>query len=309
VRLDSRQALLGFLVALVTGLGAGCGSDGPGPPAPKPIATNTAARTPSRAATDTWMPAVKGPRAVVWAVGDGADGGIKAGLVAQLIETDKPDRFLYLGDVYERGTADEFAQNFNIVYEDLLSVIAPTPGNHEWPTHQHGYDAYWRQVRGKRPPPYYAFDVAGWHILSLNSEVEHDEGSVQLRWLRSQLRAPGTCRIAYWHRPRFSAGLHNNQPDMAPVWDALRDHATIVLTGHDHDMQRFEPRDGITEFVSGAGGHSLYPVLPGRPEVKFANDRDYGALRLQLRRGSARYAFVAADGRVLDSGSLRCRPS
>lgn len=76
---------------------------------------------------------------------------------------------------------------------------------------------------------------------------------------------------------------------------------------HEHDLQRFEPRDGITQFVSGAGGHGHYPIKR-RPDLAFGNDRVDGALRLVLSRGVARYAFVAASGATLDSGSVSCRP-
>ena len=71
-------------------------------------------------------------------------------------------------------------------------------------------------------------------------------------------------------------------------------------------MQRFKPIDGITEFVSGAGGAGLY-ALRADDRVAFADGREYGALRLVLTPGAADYAFVAADGRVLDHGTIRCR--
>jgi hypothetical protein len=74
-------------------------------------------------------------------------------------------------------------------------------------------------------------------------------------------------------------------------------------------MQRLHPIDGITSFVSGAGGHSHYALRRDDPRLAFGDDRADGALRLRLRRGSASYAFVTAAGRVLDSGTLRCRPA
>ena len=94
---------------------------------------------------------------------------------------------------------------------------------------------------------------------------------------------------------------------MAALWNDLRGRAAIALAGHEHDMQRFRPIDGITEFVAGAGGKSHYAARAGEHRLAFANDRDDGALRLTLRPGSAAYAFVAADGRVLDRGTIRCR--
>src|SRR4051794_10945803 len=74
-----------------------------------------------------------GGGALVWAVGDGADGGADAKAVAQRIAAEQPGRVLYLGDVYETGTAAEFADNFASVYGTLARVTEPTPGNHEWP--------------------------------------------------------------------------------------------------------------------------------------------------------------------------------
>jgi hypothetical protein len=71
-------------------------------------------------------------------------------------------------------------------------------------------------------------------------------------------------------------------------------------------MQRFAPINGITKLVAGAGGHSLYRVGRGGPRLRFANGRDYGALRLDLSPGLARYRFVAVDGRTLDAGNVRC---
>lgn len=249
---------------------------------------------------------VPGGRATIWAVGDG-DSSQAARAVADRIASATFDRLLYLGDVYESGTAADFASRYTPTYGRLRRRTAPAPGNHDWPEHPAGYDRYWREALGRRAAAWYAFQAGGWRIISLDSETSHSAGSSQVRWLRSQLREPGTCRIAFWHRPRFSAGRHGDQADMAPVWNALRGHAAIVLNGHDHDMQRMRPVDGITEFVSGAGGRSHYGVDRGDARLAFADDTRYGALRLELRPGSATYEFVAADDRVLDSGTVRCR--
>jgi hypothetical protein len=263
---------------------------------------------PALAATSVFPQPAQKDRVVLWAVGDGADGSSTSRRLASQIARTRFDRLLYLGDVYERGTASEFRTNYAPSYGRMRAKTWPTPGNHDWPRHPEGYDPYWANVTGGRPPTWYQKRVAGWQIISLNSEAPHSADSPQGRWLERQLRRPGTCRLAFWHRPRFSAGAHGDQKDMAPVWDALRGHAAIVVNGHDHDMQRLRPINGITEFVSGAGGRELYDVDESDPHLAFANDRTYGALKLELRRGVARYAFVALGGRVLDSGTISCRP-
>ena len=244
----------------------------------------------------------------VWAVGDGADGGPPARALEHLVLGSGPvDRFLYLGDVYATGTRAQFSRDYRAVYGSLAPVTDATPGNHEWPRRDQGYDAYWTSVTGHRTRPYYSLRVGGWQLLSLNSEGPHGARSRQLRWVRRQVRAPGTCRIAFWHRPLLSAAPHvPDQRDVAPLWDALRGHAVAVLNGHAHDMQRFRPADGITEFVAGAGGHRLHPVNGSDPRLAFSNDQSFGALRLRLRPGVADYAFIDAAGRALDSGQLTC---
>ena len=245
--------------------------------------------------------------ATVWAVGDGADGGAAARRVTRLIQRSGVDRFLYLGDVYESGTASEFARNYAPTYGRLAARTAPTPGNHDWPRHREGYDPYWKKVTGRTTPSYYSFRAGGWRLISLNSESPHGSGSPQLKWLHKQLQGPGTCRLLFWHRPRFSAGKHGDQPDVQPFWDALAGHAALVVNGHDHNMQRLQPRGGTTELVVGSGGHSHYSLDRGYAGLAFHDTTHYGALRLRLRRGSAHFAFVATSGRRLDAGTVRCR--
>ncbi|HEV7885905.1 MAG TPA: metallophosphoesterase [Solirubrobacteraceae bacterium] len=270
---------------------------------------------PVRAPAGGDVPSGPARRAVVWAVGDGADGGAAAKAVARRVRAGPVDRFLYLGDVYGPqpiaflrgdGSASDYRTRYAPVYGALAPITAPTPGNHEWPRRGDGYEPYWRRVMGRTPPAYYTFSIGGWQILSLNSEAPHGRGSPQVRWLARQVARPGTCRLAFWHRPRFSAGRHGDQPDVAPLWDAVRGRAALVVNGHDHDMQRLRPIGGTTELVSGAGGHGHYELHPDARRL-FGDDRTYGALRIDLRPGHARLRFVAAGGRVLDSSAVRCR--
>ena len=254
-------------------------------------------------------PAATRERAVVWAVGDGADGSDLARAVARLIARGRPDRFLYLGDVYPRGTAAEFRRNFAGVYGRLARITAPTPGNHEWANRRTGYYPYWRGVKRRRQRPWYRFELGGWELYSLNSEAAHGQGSSQLRWLTGSLAGGrGTCRLAFWHRPRFSAGTsYGDDAGYAPFWRALEGRARLVLSGHEHNMQRLRPHGGIVQLVSGAGGTSVYPFRRGDPRVRYASDYRRGAVRLVLEPGQARVEFVGTDGTVLDRSRVRCR--
>ena len=272
-------------------LSAGTGSSGSEPAAPRRAVAS-----------------INRPRAVVWAVGDGGIDSPQASRLATSIARAGADRLLYLGDVYPEGTLADFEENYTPNYGRLAARTAPTPGNHEAPIADQGYYPYWERALGAALPPYYAFRVSGWQILSLNSEIDHDQGSPQLGWLDRRLAPGGNCRIAFWHRPRFSAGTHHGDVShVAPLWNALEARARIVLNGHDHGMQRFRRRAGITEFISGSGGADLSPVAEGDPRLRFSNDSRYGALRLKLRRRRADYSFVTSSGRVLDKGTITCR--
>lgn len=280
-------------VALACGLG-GCGAGAD----PVPAGAGPAGAFP---------PLPRSRTSTVWAVGD-ADGSADSKRVARLIARDRPARLIYLGDVYESGTRQEFRENFGNAFGALKRRTLPTPGNHDWPNHTEGYDPYWGAVTGRRPPSFYALRTAGWQILGLNSEEPLDHDSRQLRWLGPRLSDRGSCRIAFWHRPRYSAGHHGDQSDVAPLWDAVRGRAALVLNGHDHDKQQLRPQGGTTLIVAGAGGHSHYSVDREDHRLAWADDHDYGALRLELRPRLARFAFVAGDGRVLHRGSARCVP-
>ena len=255
-----------------------------------------------------WMPSLAKRRSVVWAVGDAADGGATGRAVAAMVASHRVDRLLYLGDLYETGTAAEFASNYRPLYGPFDAITAPTIGNHEWPNLATGYVPYWTAARGTPPPLRYAFTVSGWRLISLYSNLPTD--SAQETWLSTEIRRTpryGTCRIAFMHHPRYSAGLHGDLQGLEGIFEELRGHASIALAGHDHDMQRLDPIDGITPFVDGAGGRELYPVNRDDPRLAFFDDTHHGALRIALRPGRAVLSFVDQTGRTLDSSTVTCR--
>ncbi len=293
------RALLPLVLFAALGLGA-CspgGGDRGTTDAPPPAA----ARPPAERSH-----AVRGT--TVWAVGDAypTPGGRR---LAARVRGERPRLLLYLGDVYETGTPSDFRERYEPLYGTLARRTLPTPGNHEWPRRATGYRPYWRAKLGRPQPDWQRRRIAGWEILQLNSEAPHAPGSAQVRWLRRAVDGPGTCRIAIWHRPRWSTGWHGDQADVAPLWRALRGRARLVLSGHDHDLQRFADRDGLRQYVVGAGGRPNVP-LPRRSaaRARFTSRSGAGGLRLRLRRGAATIEIVSAGGRVLDRSAVRCEP-
>jgi acid phosphatase type 7 len=208
-------------------------------------------------------------------------------------------------DAYESGTSSEFGDEYAPTWGRFRAITKPAPGNHEYRTSSaSGYFGYFHV------PPYYAFGRGSWRIYSLNSEVPHERGSAQERWLRRDLRAhPRRCVLAYWHRPRYSSGPHGSDASLKPLWNALADHrADVVVAGHDHDYERFASRQGIREFVVGTGGRSLYPFLITESGSVVRNSSTYGVIAFTLHRASYDFQFIpAAGGSFRDRGRFRCR--
>jgi hypothetical protein len=248
------------------------------------------------------------PATTVWAVGDGGVPGGEDDAVAARIEQEGLDHLLYLGDVYETGTREEFAKNYGSSFGRFKSITSPTPGNHEWGNRAEGYDPYWGpRVRQPGGGHHYSFELGRWHAVSLNSE-DPDSIPSQRAWLRADLaRYAGTCTLAFWHRPRYNAGEHGEAPELEPLYELLEGRAVIVLTGHDHNYQRFRPWRGISHFIVGTGGRQRYDVNGSDPRLAASSDSAFGALRLELEPSNARFEFVRTDGRRLDSGSVACR--
>ena len=203
-----------------------------------------------------------------------------------------------------------------------MNAIRPSPGNHDY---QSGSgDPYFEYFGDRAGPPgkgFYSYDFAGWHFISLNSEIVSRRNSLEREqedWLERDLRAhPSLCTVAYWHRPRFSSGAHGSDPRFERLWAILYQNGVdLVLNGHDHHYERFSPQTptgrsdaarGIVEIVAGTGGGSLtgarQPLAPN--SVAHINGQ-FGVLKLMLGAGEYAHAFVDTKGRVWDPGIGKC---
>jgi len=187
-------------------------------------------------AVATGLPATAGADGV-WAVGDGAVAGTEDDALAARVQAAGVDRLLYLGDVYERGTASDYRQNYDPSWGRFKAIISPTPGNHEWGNRAVGYDPYWGALAPRTGDGHwYSFNHAGWHFVSLNSEEDTSSASAQVAWLRADLaRYPGTCTVAFWHRPRYSGRAGGPRGDCG---ERPRPRLPAFLPGERHHPAR-----------------------------------------------------------------------
>ncbi|MBX6340938.1 MAG: metallophosphoesterase [Thermomicrobiaceae bacterium] len=276
--------------------------------------TNTNTFTPSSGT----RPA-PGQPLVVAATGDGAGGEVNASKVTSLIASWNPNMFLYLGDVYDDGTPTEFrnwygAKDGNQFFGQFAAITNPTVGNHEYQGSQApGYFDYWDNI-----PHYYSFDAGGWHFISLDSTSNYGKTSTtssQYQWLAQDLDAHANpCTLVFFHHPVFSIGPQGNTTSMNAIWSLLAQKGVdVVLTGHDHDYQRWVALDGsgnpsatgVREFVVGTGGHAIQSFARSDSRVA-AKAAKYGALRLKLYSDHVDFFFTDINSTFTDQGSFNC---
>lgn len=258
---------------------------------------------------------------IVLATGDSRSGcTTAASQIATLLDTFSSNvPVLHNGDMVNTGAYSEFTNCFDTTYGRHKAQLKPVPGNHEYMTSgASGYYQYFGSLAGPAGKGYYSFNVGSWHIVNLNSEIDISASGAQVTWLKNDLAAnPTACTLAMWHRPRWSSGEHGNQTDTGAMYQALYNaNAEIVLSGHDHDYERFAPQNpsggldtarGIRQWILGTGGVAFRSFTTIRTNSQVRNNNTYGALKLTLHPNSYDWQYLPVGGGTLsDSGTTAC---
>jgi hypothetical protein len=337
------------------------------PPPPPPTTTTTSTPTTTTTPTTTSTPvttttASSGSDPVIAAAGDiacnatsssfnngsGTTNACRQKWTSDLLSgMSNLKALLPLGDSqYECGDAADFAASYDPSWGRFKSITHWATGNHEYGRSCGRNDnSVANQYFGvSNPKDWYSYDVGAWHLIALNSECSYGAGatavggcgpgSPQETWLKQDLAAHANqCTLAYWHEPRFSSGEHGDATQMSTIWnDLVAAHVDVVLSGHNHDYERFEPigatpapasssgspvfqdpvldPTGIRAFVVGTGGKNHYG-FGSQPPLKGEVVRDsttYGVLKLTLHPASYDWQFVndPGSGSFTDSGSGTC---
>lgn len=232
-----------------------------------------------------------------------------------------------LGDnVYENGTAAEFASCYDPTWGRHKARTRPAVGNHEYQTAgAKPYYAYFGAAAGDPTKGYYSYEIGTWHVVVLNSNCSKITGGcgsagAQATWLRSDLAAhPTACTLAYFHHPRFTSVTLSADGSTQALWQALYDaNAELILNGHSHVYERFAPMTptgvadsarGIREFIVGTGGGELHTnkATTRVANSQMFNDVTWGVLKLTLHASSYDWQFLPVAGKTFtDTGTTNC---
>jgi hypothetical protein len=250
--------------------------------------------------------------AVLIGAGDIADcanaNGSPAEATAKLLDRTAYDAIFTAGDnAYFNATRTDFQNCYDPRWGRHRARTFPSVGNHEYQVSPMPYFDYFGDRAGPRGGGFYSYTLGNWHVVALNSEVGFSPGQEQFVWLQNDLEdnkrsATARCTLAYWHHPLFTSGPSGgSDARMRPVWSLLYEYGVdVVLNGHDHLYERFEPMDpngrrdaavGIREFIVGTGGAPLYDFGPALPNSAFRL-KMYGVLKLTLRDVGFDSAFL-----------------
>jgi 3',5'-cyclic AMP phosphodiesterase CpdA len=287
----------------------------------------------TRPPTFSAVPAVPTAALQVYAAGDIADCNRHAPADSMAARTSSlvPDGALVLGlgdMAYPLGDERTLAACYEPTWGRHRATTLAVPGNHDYvrgsasgfleyfgadALHDGGFIARTRSL------------TADWQLIALDSNVDGSALQAQYEWLE-RFFAAGTearagtqgCLLVMWHAPLYSSGMHRGSGDkMRRFWQLVDRHgADLVLSGHEHFYERFDPldaegqapRDGQAprQFVVGTGGAKLYGFWKP-PYRSAARVLEHGVLQLSLERGRYTWRFIDVDGRVQDAGVARCR--
>jgi hypothetical protein len=225
-------------------------------------------------------------------------------------------------NVYEDGTAQEYADCYGPSWGRHKDLTYPAIGNHEYHASNGApHFEYFGAAAGDPAKGYYSYEAGAWKVIVLNSNpgrVPVDAGSDQEQWLRDELASSDhACTLAYWHHPRFSSGVYGDDDRFDAFWQALYEHgAELVVVGHEHHYERLaplnpagviDPAAGIRQIIAGTGGRYLRPTGAPRTGSEVRDSETHGVLELTLRHDSYDWEFIPVAGQTFtDSGSDVC---
>ena len=258
---------------------------------------------------DQLAPPLKADSVRFGVIGDNGTGEVPEYEVGQQLaayhETFPFTFVIMMGDnLYGSQRPQDYVKKFEAPYKLLLDAkvdFYASLGNHDDPN-QRFYTPF--HMAGKR---YYSFKKGNARFFALDSNYMD---RVQLAWLEKELKNSGSdWKIAFFHHPLYSSGMHGSQVDLRVVLEPLflKYGVDVVFSGHEHFYQRIKPQKGINYFVSGAAGE----LRPGdiRPSQLTAAgfDADRSFMLIEVAGKELSFQAISRTGTTVDHGTILLR--
>lgn len=204
-------------------------------------------------------------------------------------------------NLYGSERPQDFVNKFEAPYKALLDAkvdFFATLGNHDDPN-QRFYKPF--NMGGQR---YYTFKKGNARFFSLDSNYVDP---VQIAWLEKELKASGSdWKIPFFHHPLYASGQHGSQVDLRVVLEPLfiKYGVDVVFAGHEHFYQRIKPQQGITYFVSGAGGRLRRGDLKKADFAAAGFDRDLSFMLIEIADKEMTFQSISRGGQTVDKGLI-----
>lgn len=247
------------------------------------------------------------PNVGVVVIGDFGTGRTRERLLGQSIKrfsrTHRVDLLLTVGDNNYASTERSFASNWREDFGWTSKAhirVAGTLGNHDVEV---GGGRYQFKTLGM-PGPYYVRRLGGTDFIVLDT---NNVTKRQTTWLHKTLaRSDARWKIPVFHHPVYTCGSYRNHTERAKPWVPLFESygVKLVLSGHDHNYQRFRQSE-VTYVVDGGGGAALYPVATCPEAYPVAYAIQYSFLYLSIGRQVLSGTAFALDGARLDHFTIR----
>jgi hypothetical protein len=255
-----------------------------------------------------------------WAIGD-TDPilGHTAG-VMKFSLTPPVDFIVHLGDMQYYSTAAETWTYWFPAMAPMLraGALFPTVGNHENENNGMEYDDYYGRLfvpaSLDTTLKWYHYSSGGVYFFSLDTEEPIDNGTEQVNWLGPQLAAAQTqpgfrFSVVYMHRPLYTLGDTSPELTMRAVLEPifLATGVKLVLAGHMHGYERFQPLNGITYVTCAGGGGTIGNVsanvanYPMDAQARVAFSDHYHACRYAVTPGHLASTVIDEFGATIDS--------
>lgn len=266
------------------------------------------------------------------ALGDTGDGSASQRQIASVLRGINPDLVIHLGDVIYGGFTDATVDTrvFGIYTQMKNTPFFFSIGNHDqnccdppFGDVSHYLNSFYLPTNSMDGTElFYSFDHGDAHFVALFnpwfSSYVFTNGTAQYHWLTNDLATSNKkWKFLFFHHPIAHSGVHsgadrdgNGTLDQTQLMHLLQPVAKaygvqLILSGHDHNFEKFAPTNGLHPVVSGGGGYSSLYNLQARHIATAQHRPIHHCLKVTidgdvLRAEALSTAGVYVDGFVIN---------